>query len=107
MKRFGQIIGLDPEKKNRYTELHRECWPEVKRTIRECHIRNYSIYYRDGQLFSYFEYHGEDFAADMQRMGECPHTKKWWALVGPMQRPLEDRGDGEWWAAMEEVFHLD
>jgi L-rhamnose mutarotase len=25
----------------------------------------------------------------------------------PMQRPVENRTEGEWWANMEEVFHLD
>jgi L-rhamnose mutarotase len=25
----------------------------------------------------------------------------------PMQEPLSTRKDGEWWAEMEEVFHLD
>jgi len=24
-----------------------------------------------------------------------------------MQNPLETRADGEWWAPMEDVFHLD
>jgi len=27
--------------------------------------------------------------------------------MGPMQRPLETRSEGEWWASMEEVFHVD
>jgi L-rhamnose mutarotase len=25
----------------------------------------------------------------------------------PMQKPLETRAQGEWWANMEEVFHCD
>jgi L-rhamnose mutarotase len=25
----------------------------------------------------------------------------------PMQNPMPDRAEGEWWAVMEEVFHLD
>jgi len=25
----------------------------------------------------------------------------------PMQKPLETRATGEWWANMEEVFHCD
>jgi L-rhamnose mutarotase len=25
----------------------------------------------------------------------------------PLQEPLADRAEGEWWAAMEEVFHTD
>jgi L-rhamnose mutarotase len=75
--------------------------------IHACNIRNYSIYLRNHILFSYFEYHGTDFAADMARMAADKTTQEWWALMMPMQDPLPDRGEGEWWAAMEEVFHLD
>ena len=34
-------------------------------------------------------------------------TKKWWKVCGPLQQPLETRKEGEWWAGMEEVFHVD
>jgi L-rhamnose mutarotase len=36
-----------------------------------------------------------------------PKTQEWWKIMGPMQRNLETRGKGEWWASMEEVFHID
>jgi len=85
---------------------------DVLRMIGDCNIRNYSIYLRtldDGQqyLFSYFEYVGSDFAADTAKMAADPTTQKWWALCMPCQKPLENRGEGEWWASMEEVFHAD
>jgi L-rhamnose mutarotase len=25
----------------------------------------------------------------------------------PLQRPVNDRADGEWWATIPEVFHVD
>jgi len=28
-------------------------------------------------------------------------------VMKPMQEPLATRKEGEWWAEMEEVFHLD
>ena len=58
-------------------------------------------------LFSYFEYTGADFAADMATMAADPKTQEWWALCDPCQLPLADRAPGEWWAAMDEVFHAD
>jgi len=27
--------------------------------------------------------------------------------MDPMQQPVENRKPGEWWANLEEVFHLD
>jgi L-rhamnose mutarotase len=58
-------------------------------------------------MFGYWEYHGADFAADSAAIAADPKTQEWWALCGPMQRPLESRAEGEWWAMMEEVFHTD
>jgi L-rhamnose mutarotase len=107
MQRYGSVIKLKPEKLAEYKELHANAWPEVLQKISECNIRNYSIYYKDGFLFSYFEYHGEDFAADMQKMAADPKTQEWWKLTDPCQEPLETRQPGEWWASMEEFFHLD
>jgi L-rhamnose mutarotase len=43
----------------------------------------------------------------MAKMAADPKTQAWWKLCGPMQRPLETRVEGEWWASMDEVFHVD
>jgi L-rhamnose mutarotase len=107
MERHGSVIRIKPEKLEEYTRYHREVWPEILEMIKKCNIRNYSIYHKDGYLFSYFEYHGDDFAADMERMAADPKTQEWWAIMEPMQQPLSTRAEGEWWAEMEEVFHTD
>ncbi len=107
MKRYSQVIQLKPEKLEEYKRLHRAVWPEVLRIIRDCHIHNYSIFLRDGLLFSYFEYHGNDFRADMAKMAADPKTREWWTLTDPCQQPVKTASPGEWWAALEEVFHTD
>jgi L-rhamnose mutarotase len=112
VKRYGSVIGLRPEKVEEYKQLHAAVWPEVLKMIKQSHIQNYSIYLRkldDGRhyLFSYFEYTGTDFAADMAKMATDPTTQKWWAVCKPCQQPLDNRAPDEWWANMEEVFHLD
>ena len=107
MKRFGQLIGLRPEVLEEYKRYHAAVWPEILDAIRKAGIRNYSIYHRDFVLYSYFEYWGDDFAADMKHMAADPETQRWWALMEPMQEPYPDRAPGEWWSPMEEVFHHD
>jgi L-rhamnose mutarotase len=107
MKRYGSVIKVRLEKLEEYKKLHASPWPEINSMIKECNIRNYSIYYKDGFLFSYFEYVGEDYEADTAKMAADPMTQKWWDLCIPCQLPLESRQDGEWWASMEEVYHLD
>ncbi len=107
MERHGSVIKLRPEKEEEYRRLHADTWPGVLAMIHACHIRNYSIFLKDGFLFSYFEYLGNDFAADMARMAADPTTREWWKLTDPCQEALETRKPGEWWASMEEVFHCE
>lgn len=112
MKRHASIIGLRPGKIAEYKRLHAAVWPEVLAMIAACNMRNYSIFLRklpDGNhyLFSYFEYVGKNFAADMAKMAADPKTQEWWKVCIPCQDPLPDRAEGEWWADMEEVFHTD
>lgn len=112
VQRYGMVIGVKEEKLDEYKKLHAAVWPGVLKTIKDCKIRNYSIYLHqldDGNyyLFSYFEYTGEDFKADMDKMAADPVTQKWWQFCEPCQIPLSNREEGQWWASMEEVFHLD
>lgn len=107
MRRYGMVIRVRPERLDEYRRLHAATWPEVLNMIGQCNIRNYSIYHKDGYLFSYFEYVGEDFEADMKKMAADPATQRWWSVVMPCQEPLATRAPGEWWANMEEVFHCE
>lgn len=107
MQRYGQVIRVKRDKLEEYTESHAAVWPEVLKKISVCNIRNYSIFHKDGFLFAYFEYVGDDFDDDMQKMADDPMTQKWWDLMKPMQEPLATRAPGEWWATMDEVFHAD
>ncbi|MFJ5266586.1 L-rhamnose mutarotase [Streptomyces sp. NPDC088387] len=107
MKRYAAVIRLRPEKEAEYRELHAEAWPAVLAALKRARIANYSIFLRDGLLFSYLEYLGDDYAADTAAIAADPVTQQWWALTDPCQQPLDSVAEGEWWADAEEVFHLD
>lgn len=109
MQRMGMVIGLKTDKIDEYKRLHAAVWPEILALISSCNIRNYSIYLREPEnlLFGTWEYHGTDFDADMARMAADVDNKKWWEVCMPCQEPLTTRKQGEWWAMMDEVFHLD
>ena len=90
---------MKPEYLEKYKALHANPWPEVNEMIKKCNIQNYSIYYRGGYLFSYFEYVGDNYEEDMK--------KKW--LQTPKhrnggKRQIPTRASGicktreEWWA---------
>lgn len=105
--RYGWVIKVKPQKLEEYKKLHASPWPAVDAMLKECKIQNYSIYYRDGLLFSYLEYAGNDFEADMKKMASDSATQEWWKLTDPCQEPVESAAEGVWWADMEEVYHLD
>jgi len=111
VQRFGSVIGLKPEKKDYYVKLHAETWPSVLKQIRDSNIRNYSIYLAELEgklyLFSYFEYVGDDFKADMQKMAKDPETQRWWKETDPCQIRLPGTPDGQQWLSIPEVFHTD
>ena len=106
MQRIGMMIGVKPDRIEEYKRLHAAVWPEVLAMISACNIQNYSIFLKEPEnlLFSFFEYHGTDFSADMAKMAADPKTQEWWAVCMPCQSPLETRKEGGWWAGMEEVF---
>lgn len=109
MQRMGMVIGVKPEMIAEYKRLHAAVWPEILALISDCNIRNYTIFLREPEnlLFGYWEYHGSDISADMAKMAASPKNQKWWSFTIPCQQPLESRKEGEWWAMMEETFHLD
>jgi len=110
VKRLGMVTGLKPGKIEYYKQLHAAAWPGVLKKIKECNIQNYSIYLKeiDGKpyLFSYFEYAGADFDADMKKMAADSTTQRWWKETDPTQMPLpEAAAKNEIWTPMEEIFH--
>jgi L-rhamnose mutarotase len=111
VERHAWVTGLRPEKAAHYEKLHARPWPGVCRMIKQCHIRDFSIYEREihgkTYLFAYLEYTGKDFAADMKKMGADPETRRWWKETDPCQQPLPDAAaKGKIWSDTKEVFHL-
>lgn len=112
IQRYGRVIGIEKKDIPEYKRLHTDVWPGVLKMIKECNIRNYSIYLAELEkdkfyLFSYFEYVGDDFDADMAKMAEDETTKRWWKHTDPMQKPIPTCKKGQWWTEIEEVFHTD
>ena len=109
MQRMGMVIGIVPEKIAEYKTLHAAVWPQVLARLQEANVRNYTIFLREPEnlLFGYWEYHGTDFAADMAHIAADLETQRWWTFCSPCQAPLASRADGEHWAMMEPVFHMD
>jgi L-rhamnose mutarotase len=109
MERMGLVIGLKPSIVTEYKRIHADVWPEVLKAIKDSNIRNYTIFLKEPEniLFAYWEYHGTDLAADLEKMKAVPRMRDWWKITDPMQIPFDTRREGEWWARMDNVFHTD
>lgn len=103
---FGQIGKLKNDKIAEYEYLHKNCWPNIRQLIKDCNVRNYSIFRYDNMVFTYFEYTGEDYEADMARMAADEENKRWWSVTDPCFERFVF-GDAEFCADMKHIFYND
>ena len=103
MKRIIQHSFLKPEKIDEYIKLHANAWPEVLEVIKACNIQNYSISLRCTELYTYYEYVGEDYEADMKRMEASAVTQEWWKHTKPC---FLYHDEGIYYDDLEEIFYL-
>ncbi|HEY4415991.1 MAG TPA: L-rhamnose mutarotase [Verrucomicrobiae bacterium] len=111
VQRYAWVTGLRADQAAHYEALHAHIWPGVNKTIKACHIQNFSIHEREinGQLylFAYLEYTGTNFDADMAHMAADPETQRWWKETDPCQSPLPDAAaKGKIWSDTKEVYFL-
>ena len=107
MVRFGELGQLKPEKIEEYCALHANPWPEVLKTITECNLRNYSIFLHGDKVFAYYEYVGEDFDADMDKMAQDPVTQEWWKHTKPCFVKFAIDPASEFYHGMKQIFYYE
>ena len=102
-RRFCQRAWLKPEKVEEYRRLHANAWPEVLRTIEACNLRNYYIDILDTLVVSTFDYVGDDYDADMEKMAADPVTQEWWTHTKPC---FQGHAEGVYYQDMQNIFHF-
>ena len=103
---FGQVGRLKKDKIAEYEALHAAPWPQVLQVIHDCNLRNYSIFRQDDLVFAYFEYIGDDYDADMEKMAQDAQTRRWWTHTHPCFETFSIRPDSEFYADMKQIFYL-
>ena len=106
MKRFGDVIRVSNEKYAEYVEKHNNIWPSIVEMMRQANIVNFTIFHRDGYLFKYYEYVGDDYEADMKKLNANAEHRQWLEFTAVCQIPVDSADAGQWWAPMEEIFHI-
>ena len=107
IKRVGMVIKIKPAHIEEYKALHTDSNPGVRDLLVKANMRNFSIFLHkldDGNYyeFGYYEYTGNDFEADMEKLAKEDRNIEWLKVCDPMQIPL-DGYDG--WAEMEKVYY--
>lgn len=106
-QRHALVVGVRPELREEYLELHANVWPGVEAKLSECNITNYSIFVFGDLLIAYYEYVGTDHDADLARIAQDPTTQEWWTKTDPCQvRVGPERLPGSVWQPIDEVWHL-
>ena len=101
------VIGIKEEKITEYSKLHADNNQGVRDLLEKAHMTNFSIFIKkmdDGKhyLFTYYEYTGEDYEADMAKLASEQRHIDWLSMCDPMQLPLEGEHS---WTIMDSVYY--
>ena len=104
MKRFILHSDLKPDKVEEYITLHKNAWPEILELITKSNVRNFSIAIRGTELYTYYEYIGNDYEADMKIQEESLIMQEWWSYTRPC---FLHHDEGKYYDDLEEIFYLE
>ena len=107
VQRIGMVIGIRPDRTSAYETVHAASNPGVRDLLTKYHMHNFSIFIQKVEedryyLFGYYEYTGNDYEADMEKLAAEPRNREWLLMTDPMQIPLQGERS---WSIMREVYH--
>ena len=103
VQRVATFMQVEAGMEDRYREEHQNVWPEILEQIEQVRIRNYSIFMRGRDLYSYFEV--EDLDSAMATLAADPVNQRWQERMAPLMDVGSGVRDGST-VCLEEVFHL-
>ncbi|MEX0646866.1 MAG: L-rhamnose mutarotase [Balneolaceae bacterium] len=96
-------MKLKPGCEEEYKKRHDEIWPELKKTLKEAGIYDYSIYLdrETGSLFAI-----QKISADntTEGLADLPVMKKWWEYMHDIMETNPDHSPVE--TPLEQMFHM-
>lgn len=104
MDRFAFKMKLKPGCKEDYKQRHNEIWPELKKTLKEAGICDYSIFL-DEETNTLFAVQKQSGPASSQDLGSTEIVQKWWATMADIMETNPDCSPIS--IPLEEVFYLE
>ncbi len=110
MQHYALTLNLkgDPAAIEQYKAHHQRVWPEVEQALKAVGVREMKIFLLGRRMFMYITTaDGFNPARDFARyLTLHPRCREWDDLMRTFQERVPEAGDGEWWAAMEQVYEL-
>lgn len=109
MKRYCFAIDLVDDAKliKEYESWHRNCWPEIKTSIKDSGITEMEIYRTANRLFMIVD---ADSNFSLQKKSDMdlsnPKVQEWETLMWKFQKPVPSAKPGEKWVLMDRIFQL-
>jgi L-rhamnose mutarotase len=101
VERVCFLLRVRQDRLEEYRRRHTEVWPEMLEALRATGWSNYSLFLAaDGLLVGYLE--TEDFAAALAGMEATDVNARWQADMAQ----FFERGPGDGFERLDEVFHL-
>ena len=99
MRRIGRWGLIKSGCEQEYVRLHREMSQELRLVHSKAGLRNFSVFRRGRELFSYVEV--DDWEVALAYLAKDPLAQEWSrSMLALLDDPLP-------WPEMEEVWHID
>jgi L-rhamnose mutarotase len=105
MPRYAFQLRIKPDAIEQYESEHRRVWPELLAKLKEVGISDYSIFRRGQDLTLVLRV--EDFEKAWDELDRDPVNQRWQQFMGKMFEPVPGVHNGERFAMLKEVFHLE
>ncbi len=90
--RVATFMKVKPGFEEAYRCAHANIWPSILEGIQRTKIRNYSIFMKGTELYSYFEVKDLDHA--MAVLADDPENQRWQRTMAPMMDVGSGMKDG-------------
>jgi L-rhamnose mutarotase len=97
-------MTLKPGNQEEYERRHNPIWPELRETLTQHGVHNYSIFLDGGsdRLFAYAEIESDERWKQIAQTEVC---RRWWAHMKDLMLVNDD--DSPVAVDLKEVFHID
>jgi len=105
MSRYAFKLRIREDAIEEYDREHQRVWPELLAKLKEVGISDYTIFRRGQDLLLTMRV--EDFEKAWDELDRDPVNQRWQQFMSRLFEPVPDKSNGERFAMMKEVFHLE